>query len=231
MADTLGGRWDSIDAIPWPWIVVASVVGCAACCGLGLAFWPSADEMQPVVHEGQARSPFSPHDFADIPQFYNSKSKIMAQGYQETPLSRGAPLPSIEVVSWLDKTPAFDELAGKVVVIDVWDGSCPYCSGSCPAIVRTFDRFRDEGVAFIGMTSAGKDEAQAYVDYLKLPWPNAYDAGPAIDALRANAPTIYVVGRDGRVLWNDSRSRFVHNISGLEKRLAWAIEQALSASG
>ena len=156
------------------------------------------------------------------------KSKMHAVGTHEVPLAKGSVLPPLDAPGWLHGVPTANDLDRKVLVVDVWDGGCPYCSMSEPTLIRVYEHYRDQGVFFLGLTSADIEDARTYVDYLKVPWPNAYDAGPTIDKLGANAPTVFVVGSDGRVLWNDSKARFKHEVSEYGERLEQAIDHALS---
>lgn len=51
-----------------------------------------------------------------------------------------------------------------------------------------------------------------------------------VDALQGAAPTVYVVSRSGRVVWNDGRARYEHATEDLGERLGQAIERALDDS-
>jgi hypothetical protein len=97
---------------------------------------------------------------------------------------------------------------------------------SVPTLKKIFDEYREQ-VAFVGMTSASRDDAETYVESLDLPWPNGYDAGPTIDKLGANAPTVFVVV-DGQVTWNDNKARYRHDVTGYRERLRRAIQHAIT---
>lgn len=145
------------------------------------------------------------------------------------PLPEGSVLPPLEAPGWLNGAPLADDLKGKVLVIDVWDSFCPYCSQSTPLLKRLYEKFSDRGVVFLGITAADREQALGYVKYLKLPWPNAYGAGQTIDKLQAQAPTVFVVAPDGRVAWNDDRSRWKHQLHQFQQRIDAAIEEVLRA--
>lgn len=159
--------------------------------------------------------------------FPNSNSRMHGPQGAERPLGKGSRLPLLDVSGWLNGRVSQEILAGKVLVIDVWDGACPYCSLAAPALLAAYDKYRVQGVVFVGLTSANRSEASQYVDHWQLPWPNGYEATEAIDALKAHAPTLFVAGSDGRVLWNDDRARWRHDYADLGQRLHVAIENAL----
>jgi hypothetical protein len=96
-----------------------------------------------------------------------------------------------------------------------------------PVLVELHAKYRDRGVVFVGMTSANREEAISFVEAQHLSWPNGYDAGATIDALGANAPSLFVVDRDGQVVWNDDRARYRHQVGLLGPQLESAIEKAL----
>ncbi|HQU45191.1 MAG: hypothetical protein B7Z73_18410, partial [Planctomycetia bacterium 21-64-5] len=159
--------------------------------------------------------------------FPNSNSRLRDLRNSEPPLSKGSQLPALDAWGWLNGEVGQTELAGKVLVIDVWDGACPYCSLAASALLAANVKYRERGVVFVGLTSANRDEAREFVDYWRLPWPNGYQATATIDALKAHAPTLFVGGTDGRVLWNDDRARWRHDDVNLHRRLQVAIENAL----
>lgn len=73
----------------------------------------------------------------------------------------------------------------------------------------------------MGLTPEGADalpESRAFVERLEIPWPNAYGAAETVEALGVRAlPTVFVVGRDGKIVWN----------SMLHGDVADAVRQAL----
>lgn len=89
-----------------------------------------------------------------------------------------------------------------------------------------YDRYREKGVEFIGLTHEGasaQSESEAFIKALNIPWVNGYGAGPTMDRLGVEAfPTTFVVGKNGRVYW-------VAAGAGLEGILERAIEEALAA--
>lgn len=204
----------------------------ATCVMLGLAWWyglrddlgvglisyaPSAE----MIRAEQAAH-------ANYRLFPNSNSRMFEA--DEAPLGKGNHIPSLEAPGWLNGMPDDADLDSSVLVIDVWDGVCPYCSLAAPALVEASEKYRDQGVVFVGLTTASEEEARQYVDNWHLPWPNGYDAMATVDALQAHAPTLFVVGPNGRILWNDDRARWRHEHADLGRRLENAIEDALSAS-
>lgn len=223
--------WKHFWLLPIPLVPAAAI--CAASAGMmaGGGWWfrlresasPAPASAAPSEEFMQAQKTMH----ASFQTYQNANSKMHQRGGIEVPLSKGSELPPLEASGWLNEAPAADQIAGKVLVIDVWDGLCTYCGLSRPALVQAKQRYDGRDVVFLGITSAEVEEARGYVDDAHLSWPNAYGAGTTIDALQANAPTIFVVGADGRVLWNDGRARYRHEVAHLGEQLEAAIEAAL----
>lgn len=75
---------------------------------------------------------------------------------------------------------------------------------------------------FVGLVMEGEEkkaETQKFITETGITWPNGYGAGATIESLGVQGfPTVFVLGADGRVAWNDE----------LGGELSDAIEQALA---
>lgn len=118
----------------------------------------------------------------------------------------GQMAPPITAPGWLNGEPP--ELSGKVVVLDAWFAACGPCRKKAPELVRTYERFRERGVVFIGLTPDGEEElpeSRAFVEKAGITWPNGYDAVETLQAFLTDGgifPSLWVIGRDGKVTWN-----------------------------
>lgn len=94
-----------------------------------------------------------------------------------------------------------------------------------PGLVQTYRHYKDRGVAFVGLTAEGESELPKIKAFLKeegIPWPNGYGAGATLEALGVEGfPTIYVVTRNGNILWDSMRPGTIEG----------AIERALALPG
>ena len=139
------------------------------------------------------------------------------------PLTIGDKLPWPTAEGWLNGAGVPpDDLAGKVVVVDIWTDVCWYCA-DLVALRKTYE---GQNVEFIGLTARDRDQATDFVRQNGLAWPNAY--GVAI--FETTAPTILVVGTDGRIAWIDSQMRLNHTIDHFGQDIAAAIDRALAAA-
>lgn len=89
---------------------------------------------------------------------------------------------------------------GKVVVVNVWGTWCGPCRREQPTLQRVWERFRDRGVAFIGID--WRDDpaaARDWIDEFGVTYPSIPDPSGAWadDFEWVGAPTTYVVDRSG----------------------------------
>lgn len=133
----------------------------------------------------------------------------------------GELMPELDVQGWVNGEPVTrDALRGKVAVVHSWFLTCPYCHRSMPEIVRIHQEFADNpDVMFIGLTTDGRSDlanVERFLARYEVTWPNAYGAagtifgtGPELTGFKAEYfPGYWVIGRDGRVVWNRAMGDF-----------------------
>lgn len=157
------------------------------------------------------------------------------------PLAPGAALLPLAAAGWLNGPPPQPGGPGvRLLLVDLWAHWCPFCRGGVPELVRLHREFAPRGVAFVSLTNMGQESVAGFVGQFAVPWPNGYGAEPeAIRALGAGtgnpmpaygvAPTVYLVGPDGRVRWTDRRGRYRHTeTAAWGRELQAAIEAGLA---
>ena len=145
-------------------------------------------------------------------------------GRPSTLLPSGSPAPKIEAEGWVNgSAPADSDLAGRVLVIDVWAYWCGPCRAQVPTLLKTYQKYKDRGVVFVGLTYERADtlpQIEAFINETGMTWPTGYGAYKTLDALGVHQfPTLVVVGANQQVVWHDE----------LGGDLSTAIDQALSA--
>jgi len=135
--------------------------------------------------------------------------------------------PPIRAQGWINgDAPTPEELAGQVYVVDMWATYCYPCKMQAPHLIATYNQYKDR-VRFIGLTAESPKgnpqllrEIDQFLTETGIEWTNGYGALEASIACKSNLiPEIWVIGRDGKVVWN-------HDSEG---QLADGIELALNA--
>lgn len=152
------------------------------------------------------------------------------QGPQQPLAERGLLAKGTEAPAWTlrdsdGKDVKLSDYKGKVVVLDFWGSWCPPCRAAMPGIQRLHEKYKDRGVAVVGMNF----ERNAAANPAKFMKDNGYTynlvlkADSIADKYKVNGwPTFYILDRQGRVLW----SAVGHDPSH-EEQMAKVIEEAL----
>ena len=117
------------------------------------------------------------------------------------PLSSGE-APDFTLTTFQGETITLSELRGKVVVINFWASWCPPCREEAPYLERTWRKYRDRGVVFIGVDYADTEkEALVYIAEFDITYPNGPDIGTRISqAYRIRGvPETFFVDKRGQL--------------------------------
>lgn len=130
---------------------------------------------------------------------------------------------------WINgSAPRWEDFAGRVVVVDAWAGWCPYCSIVAAELATVYREYESEGIVLVGMTSDDPQTAEIFCKSYGFSGPVACDAEEYLRSwLTDHYPTLLVIGRDGRVAWNDGSARLGHRTDELARELSRAIRRAL----
>jgi cytochrome c biogenesis protein CcmG/thiol:disulfide interchange protein DsbE len=123
--------------------------------------------------------------------------------YIESPML-GRPAPPFSLALFDGRTLRLEDLRGQVVFLNFWASWCPPCRVEAPALEAAWQRTRDHGVVFVGVSTQDEDErARAFLDEFGITYPNGRDAGGriAIDYGVWGLPEAFLIGPDGRITY------------------------------
>jgi len=128
-------------------------------------------------------------------------------------------------------TLAFADLKGKVTLLNFWGSWCGPCRTELPQFEKIYRRFKDRGVAFVGLNweqpgpaEQREQKAREYYEKAGYTFPTVFDHDRvAVDGFDLEGfPTLYVIDPGGRV-----RYRNVGASEGIDQIMAAQIESLL----
>jgi thiol-disulfide isomerase/thioredoxin len=112
------------------------------------------------------------------------------------------------------------DLKGKVVVIDFWATWCGPCIDELPHMKRLYAKYGSKGVEIVGVSldrPNGLKDLKKFVKENNMGWVHTYSGkywdDPTIRKYGIDGiPSIWVVGRDGKVVSDDARANLEETI-------------------
>jgi peroxiredoxin len=126
-------------------------------------------------------------------------------------------LPDVKYVDTTGKAYTFQQLQGKVVLVNFWATWCPPCIEEMPAMERLWRKHKDAGFVLVAVSvDTDPQKVTPFVNEHKLTFPVAFDTKMATaDRYGVRAlPSSFIVGRDGTLAalalgprhWDDKAS-------------------------
>jgi len=89
--------------------------------------------------------------------------------------------PDFTMTSFSGEILSLSELRGQVVIINFWASWCPPCREEAAYLEQTWRKYKDQGVAFIGVDYVDTEpEALAYIEEFDITYFNGPDLGTRI---------------------------------------------------
>ena len=110
--------------------------------------------------------------------------------------------PDFSLTSFNGQTITLSQLRGQVIVINFWASWCQPCRQEAPYLERTWRKYKDKGVTFIGVNWVDtQKEAIAYLAEFNITYFNGVDVGTRIaQAYRIQGiPETFFVDKTGRL--------------------------------
>lgn len=118
---------------------------------------------------------------------------------------RATPAPDVTFISIAGDKVSTQALRGKVVIVNFWATSCVTCVKEMPAMVDTYNKFKDQGLEFIAvaMQYDRPDYVLNFAQQRALPFTVALDS--AGDLARqfgdvSLTPTTFLIDKQGNII-------------------------------
>jgi thiol-disulfide isomerase/thioredoxin len=137
----------------------------------------------------------------------NNRTLLLAANQKAMKEALDVPVAGID-----GKTIKIGDLKGKVVVLDIWASWCPPCRKQVPELVKLDQRYRDQGLAVLGLTIEEKSDQkkiEAFMKDFQIDYTVAYSnhwiseaffKGSEDESGQPPIPQVFVISRDGRVV-------------------------------
>ena len=101
------------------------------------------------------------------------------------------------------KTIKYNDLKGKVVVLNFWFIGCPVCFAQRPKLNEFAAKFAgNEDVVFVAMTADPSSAVKKYIATKPFDYHQVADAKPAMDKfVFAGFPKNIIIGKDGKIVY------------------------------
>lgn len=112
------------------------------------------------------------------------------------------PAPDFAVTTLEGRPVRLDELRGQVIVLNLWASWCLPCRQEAVELNRSYDRYNDRGVAFVGIAwNDDEGEARKFARQYQVEYPLALDVEGrlAIAYGMTGVPETFLIDREGRL--------------------------------
>ncbi len=105
-----------------------------------------------------------------------------------------------------------DEYRGKVLLVDFWATFCGPCVKQMPELVKLNEKYKDRGLALVGLTADPKSDQDKVEEFIKkfgvnyqIGYDNTWIASAFLKGTEDETgappiPQLFVISRDGRVV-------------------------------
>ncbi len=124
------------------------------------------------------------------------------RSYREQALTKNGPAPDFQLQMPDGETLFLSDFKGKVVLLNFWAVSCPYCVKEMPYLQQTYDSLSSQGVVILGInTGESEKTVDKFVSSKSLSFPIILDPEYYASILYGAQylPTTYLIDKAGNI--------------------------------
>jgi thiol-disulfide isomerase/thioredoxin len=130
---------------------------------------------------------------------------IVLLGFLGFQLSQKSSAPEVTFTTLEGKKIAMQDLKGKVTLINFWATDCPGCIKEMPALIETYQQYKNKGFEIIAVAMPYDPPAQVlnYTKMKNLPFPVMHDGLAEITRGFGDVsltPTAFIYDKNGKLL-------------------------------
>jgi cytochrome c biogenesis protein CcmG/thiol:disulfide interchange protein DsbE len=134
---------------------------------------------------------------------------LLAYGFTTDPraipsILTGKPAPDFSLTLFDGRTIRLSDFRGKVVFLNFWASWCPPCRAEARMLEQAWQRYKDQGVVFLGVEIQDKEEAaRGFIQEFGITYINGRDPQNriAIDYGVYGIPETFFIDKDGRITY------------------------------
>jgi peroxiredoxin len=111
----------------------------------------------------------------------------------------GEQLPKV-TLNYVGKTP---DIKGKPMLLEFWATWCPPCRKSIPHLNEIYAKFKDRGLAVVGVTDESEMVIRKFEKEVPMDYPVATDTGGRLGEKLGveSIPTAFLINKEGKITW------------------------------
>jgi thiol-disulfide isomerase/thioredoxin len=134
---------------------------------------------------------------------------LFTQREKGVPVVRPASAEALFQTSFIDmdgKRQAMAQWRGKVMVVNFWATWCPPCRTEIPEFVKMQEKYRQNGLIFVGIAIDQKDKVQSFADETGINYPSLLGDLEGVEISRKSGnrlgglPFTLVIDRQGKIV-------------------------------
>ncbi len=134
---------------------------------------------------------------------------LLAYGFTKDPraipsILTGKPAPDFSLTLFDGRTIRLSDFRGKVVFLNFWASWCPPCRAEARLLEQSWQRYKDQGVVFLGVDMQDTEEAaRRFIQEFGITYLNGRDPKNriAIDYGVYGIPETFFIDKEGRITY------------------------------
>jgi thiol-disulfide isomerase/thioredoxin len=107
------------------------------------------------------------------------------------------------------------EWQGKIIIVNFWATWCPPCRKEIPMFIEYYEKYRAQGLVFVGVAIDKKEDVEDYIDTMFISYPILMGDEATLALMRrygnrvGSLPYNVLIDRDGTIL-NTKKGSYTH---------------------